>query len=351
MASTTRIGYDTPDRNHASQAGYPEGSTRFDWTMLGLSALFVVGLWIDGWAHFHGRTDNSFFTPWHALFYSAFGIVALFLSAHQLRNVRRGYAFTRALPQGYALSLTGVGVFALGGVGDMVWHTLFGIEGGSEALTSPSHIMLGLGMALVITGTVRAAWSRWQGRDDARGWGKLGAMIIGVILLLTLILFFISYSSPIVNPYGIFEMYRMSNSMLQDFGVSGILLSAAIMSGTIALMAWRWHLPFGTFTLMFGLSTALLTVLNDAFVLILPAVIAGVIVDAAYVILQPSPARSVRYLTFTFLAPFAFFGLYVTALVLIGTRWSIHVWSGAAFLSGVIGLLAGMMIQASKEKK
>ncbi len=349
MASTTRVAVEASERKRVSQAGYPEGSARFDWAMVGLSGLFVVGLWIDGWAHFHGRTDNSFFTPWHALFYSAFGIVAIFLSAHQLRNVMRGYAFTRALPQGYALSLIGVGVFALGGLGDMVWHTLFGIEGGSEALTSPSHIVLAIGMALVITGTVRAAWSRWQGRDDARGWGKLGAMIIGVILLLTLILFFISYSSPIVSPYGIFEMYRMSNSMLQDFGVSGILLSAAVMSGAIALLAWRWRLPFGTFTLMFGVSTALLTALNDAFVLILPAVIAGVIVDVAYIVLQPSPTRNARYLVFTFLAPFAFFALYVAALVLIGTRWSIHVWSGAAFLAGVIGLLMGMMIQASKE--
>ncbi len=112
MTSTTHAGV-----NHTAPAiktGYPESSTAFDWAMLALSALFILGLWVDGWAHFHGRTDNTFFTPWHFIFYSAFGIVALFLGFHQLRNSRRGHTFTQALPQGYWLSLIGVGVFAVG---------------------------------------------------------------------------------------------------------------------------------------------------------------------------------------------------------------------------------------------
>jgi hypothetical protein len=32
-----------------------------------LSAWLVGGLFPDGWAHAHGRVDQSFFTPWHTV--------------------------------------------------------------------------------------------------------------------------------------------------------------------------------------------------------------------------------------------------------------------------------------------
>lgn len=35
----------------------------FDWLMVVLSTFFVSGLLLDGWAHAHGKVDNSFFTP------------------------------------------------------------------------------------------------------------------------------------------------------------------------------------------------------------------------------------------------------------------------------------------------
>src|SRR2546426_11492837 len=48
------------------------GSAGFDWTIVALSGVFVSGLFLDGWAHAHGRVDQSFFTPWHAVFYGGF---------------------------------------------------------------------------------------------------------------------------------------------------------------------------------------------------------------------------------------------------------------------------------------
>ena len=34
----------------------------------------------------------------------------------------------------------------------MAWHTAFGIELGNDALLSPSHLMLGLGLFLIVSG-------------------------------------------------------------------------------------------------------------------------------------------------------------------------------------------------------
>lgn len=38
--------------------------------------------------------------------------------------------------------MAGAFIFGLGGFGDMIWHTVFGIEVGTNALFSPTHLML-----------------------------------------------------------------------------------------------------------------------------------------------------------------------------------------------------------------
>src|ERR671937_2288407 len=80
---------------------------------------------------------ETFFTPWHAVLYSGYGAIAAVLAVTLVRNHARGHAWRQALPPGYAVSFVGVVLFAVGGVLDMVWHLLFGIERSVEALLSP----------------------------------------------------------------------------------------------------------------------------------------------------------------------------------------------------------------------
>jgi hypothetical protein len=56
------------------------GGVRFDWVMAMLSAVFVGGPFLDGWAHTHGRVDQSFFTPGHAVFYAGHAAAMGFLT-------------------------------------------------------------------------------------------------------------------------------------------------------------------------------------------------------------------------------------------------------------------------------
>ena len=104
----------------------PIGGLRSDWLMSIMGFLFVAGLYVDGWAHAHGRVDNTFFTPWHAVLYSGYFINAVLLVGTLFINHARGLSWQKALPAGYELSLLGVPLFGIGGVGDMSWHTLFG---------------------------------------------------------------------------------------------------------------------------------------------------------------------------------------------------------------------------------
>lgn len=335
-----RIGQLEGVSSRVVQAGYPSSTARFDWMMTALSTLFVAGLWVDGWAHFHGEVDGSFFTPWHFLFYSAFGVVALFLAYHQVRNVNRGYGFWKALPKGYLQALIGVGIFALSGAGDMVWHTLFGIENGTEALMSPSHIGLAVGMILVCSGAVRSVWSR----GHQRGWRLLGPMIVGITLMLTLILFFTSYANPTVTPYIL--MGGRVPTMAQDFGVTSILFTALLLSLYLFPFIRRWVLPFGTFTVVFGVSTALLTLLNDFFILIPGAVIAGLLIDVIVGRVRPSQGDSWRLVTVMFVIPVIYFAQYFISVGMVSRiPWSIHVWSGSIFIAGVMGASVAIFTQ------
>src|SRR5438093_9077923 len=91
-----------------------DASIRLNWAMAVLSTLLVAGFYLDLWAHAHGRTDNTFFTPWHAVLYSTLAAVGLFLSITSWRARRRGASWRQSLPAGYGLSLVGVGLFVLG---------------------------------------------------------------------------------------------------------------------------------------------------------------------------------------------------------------------------------------------
>lgn len=104
------------------------GGTGFDRAMVGLCTWFPFGAYLDAWAHTHVPELETFFTPWHAVLYSGFLAAAALTVATAFRNHARGDPWTRVLPAGYDPSLLGVLIFAAGGVGDMLWHLLFGVE-------------------------------------------------------------------------------------------------------------------------------------------------------------------------------------------------------------------------------
>src|ERR1700719_1783169 len=81
------------------------GSIRFDWIMLLLCSWLLAGVYIDGWAHNHFTIIDTFFTPWHAVLYSGFLAVAIFLVLTLVQNLRKGYSWWAALPPGYGISL------------------------------------------------------------------------------------------------------------------------------------------------------------------------------------------------------------------------------------------------------
>ena len=176
-----------------------DASPRFNWAMAVLSTVLVGGFYLDLWAHAHGRTDNTFFTPWHAVLYSMLAAVGIFLSIAAWRTWHRGAPWWESLPAGYGLSLIGVALFALGGVADLAWHLLFGVEFSVDALLSPTHLVLAGAGILIVTGPLRAAW-----RDPARGthaWLARIPAVLSLALALSIFTGFTQFVHPLVDPW------------------------------------------------------------------------------------------------------------------------------------------------------
>ena len=303
------------------------------------------GLFLDGWAHTHIPQLETFFTPWHAVLYSGYLSVALFLVISLYRNHARGYAWSRALPSGYALSLLGAGIFAVSGVADMIWHILFGIEQNVEALLSPTHLGLATGGILCLSGPLRAAWRRPE--SATRGWRALLPMLFSVTFIFSVFTFFTEYAHPFVRLTAsfIYTEFFFGVQTSISLGLVSILFQAALLAGIVLLVVRRFTLPFGAFTMMFTVNIALLSILGNHYDLIPSAALAGLGADILYWRLKPSTKRPDMLRLFAFAVPALFFLCYFLNLEIIqGIQWSIHLWLGSVFISGIIGLLLSYLV-------
>ena len=353
--------------NGASKGELPVSNAVFDGVIAALCTWFVGGLYLDGWAHQHIAKLDTFFTPWHAMLYSGFLALAGALGLTALWNWRRGYPLTRALPVGYEWSFLGVLIFLVGGLGDMIWHRLFGIEANLEALLSPMHLLLALSTTLILTGPLRATWHR----TDAHGWAALWPMLVSLTLLLSVLTFFTQYAHPFASTMAA-EPHRPNTAIFgsltgrglarvtffgQALGLISIQLQTALLMGVVLLAVRRWHLPLGSLILLLGLNTTLLTLMRDkghsgnpldtgAFPLIAVAVLGGMAADLLLWRLRPSAARRAAFRLFAFAVPTILYGLYFLALWLRGggVWWSIHLWAGSIGMAGVVGLLMSFLV-------
>jgi hypothetical protein len=326
------------------------GGVGFNWLMAVLSAVFVGGIFLDGWAHTHGRVDQSFFTPWHAVFYAGYAAVASALVTSLLRSHARGYPWERALPPGYGLSLLGALIFAVGGAGDLIWHTLFGIEAGVEALLSPTHLALALGLGLIASGPVRAAWQR---PELVSGWAAQGPMLLALTVTLSILTFFTEYAHPLVYPAaGGGHPYGGSEGL----GVASILLQTVVLMGTILLVVRFGTLPAGALALMVTLNAAAMGFLTFhgtyPVALVIAAGAGGLSADLLRARLRPVPGRPAAWRLFAFIVPAVFYFCYFFALrVTEGIAWSVHLWTGSIMLAGLTGWLLSYLVLPSRSSE
>ncbi|HEX9068250.1 MAG TPA: hypothetical protein VF807_05740 [Ktedonobacterales bacterium] len=322
-------------------------SPRYDWIATILATWFTGGLFLDGWAHTHGRVDTTFFTPWHAVLYSAWAANGLFLAGTFVLAVRRGMPWRIAMPCGYHASLIGAVVFGVGGVLDLTWHLIFGVEKATEALLSPTHLTLATGLILVVSSPYRSALQRVTSRPSL-------LVFLPVLLSLTYsmsaAMFFLQYANPIVSSYAD-QAFNGSdvNQLHLKVGLASIILHSALVSGAMLVAISHWRIPFGSFAIMLAINGVLIDSQAEKPLFLsvgLLAGLAGLLVDLLYLWLRPSETGVWSLRLFAFLAPAMFFLLYFVALGALkgGIVWSVPLWTGSIFEAGVVGLLLSFLL-------
>ena len=311
---------------------------RFDWLVLGASAWLLGGLYWDGWAHGYGLPD-SFWTIWHAAFYSGYAAAAVVILGAIARARPHATSWRGAIPVGYEAATVGVFTFGFGGAFDMAWHAAFGIELGTDALLSPSHLILGVGIALIVSGPLLAAWRRGAS-------GGLAAQLPAVLSLTALLSVF-TFFSLFAGPYsGLLGSGARPSSTTLVRTLLGMYLFSALIVGCALVALRRGTLPIGSLTVMLGLNAVAMILMQGheplaiqvAFSLV--AITAGALADVLLWRLRPSDTRRLQLHAFAFLLPAVYFTIYIgVVVVLVGSSWTVHALTGMVALSGAIGLL------------
>ncbi len=244
-----------------------------------------------------------------------------------------------AIPQGYEWSAIGVALFALAGVGDMLWHIRFGIEHDTEALLSPTHLGLATGMALIMLGPFRAA--------VARGANAAGAALWPAVLSLTLLysgLTFITQFAPAMATWGVGPMPHGDLAELRlDRSVTAQLLDAALLSGVVVLLVRQWgaRLPFGAITALLLGNSLLMETQQGGSEQLLGIAFAGLLSDALIWWLRPSAQRIAQFRWVAFAVPCLYFAAHYVTYAMRGypVYYKIHIWAGLPVIAGLVGLL------------
>lgn len=330
------------------------GTKRFDMTMLALAFWCFIGMCIDGWAHTHGEVDDSFFTKWHGIWYSGFTAYACYVvfALWQLHDgpIPKSPAaikeFLDGMPGGYKVGVMGMVVFSVSGFGDMLWHSFFGIEGGTDILLSPTHLGLAAGLILSLLVPAMVAW---HDPDSGKTFKSQIPIVFGLGCAWSVITLFTIYSNHLTTGY--IEMCMGKGCALGteglERGITSITFQSMIMAGFIFFFMKRWTPQFGAFTvLLFANSIAVAAFapgeLGEAWKHMLTPILTGIILDIVY------RMYGERKRLFAFLIPTVSILSWYLMLVLIGgynnlLGWTIHATVGIVFVAGGASVMMSVL--------
>ncbi|GAB3402223.1 hypothetical protein [Flindersiella endophytica] len=334
-------------------------SSRTDLVTALLSVWFGLGLMIDAWAHSNLSQLETFFTPWHAAFYSGFAAVSGWVLWQVWTRVRAGRRGLAAVPMGYGAALIAIPAFGAFGVVDMTWHTVLGIETTINILFSPSHLGLVVSMLVIVTTPLRSAWNApdlcTSGVTTAPSFRRMLPALLGIAFAQTLVSLFLSYGSALEwGPRGIVWAFSLVEGGPGDAEGGAGTLAASLVITTLLLftplllLARRWRMPFGTATVIFSVAI-LMAGAQTAFEnlpTLLGIVAAGLVIDAMALWLRPTANRRYAYWAYAGLGSLATWALYIgIASAVAGSLPAVpELWTGAPIVSALLTLVLAVVL-------
>ena len=286
----------------------------------------TIGLFLDGYFHQNlDGTTESFLTPWHAAFYAGFTASALWIGSMSRR--RDGGTFDwqlRHLPAGYELARAGLVLFAAGAIGDAAWHSAFGVERGVDALLSPTHLLLFVGLVLILTAPFRAATAS---PTPPSPWMIAGSLVSATAL----VGFFLNFAWGLgiaVHVRTAYDPIREIGETQVIAGVASTLVTTVVLFGAARLLTGH-RPPPGAFVVLFGVVSLLVSAAFDEDIEgVLAAVVAGVVLD---VLVRTRTPRAVSLAV----ASGTMWLIYLGVLAIDGIQWQAEIWIGAIVLNTI----------------
>lgn len=343
-----------PSASAVSGTGPYVTTPREDLVTVVLAALLIGGSLADAWAHSNLASElETFFTPWHGLLYGGFAATAAWTMWLGFR--RRGATprwWRDGWPAGYALGALGAVGFLAAGVGDMLWHTIFGVEVSLDAVLSPTHLLLAVAGTLLVTSPLRSWWASGTARPRAlTGLASLGlGSIFGVLLLSHTTAF---RSTAATRTY---DFVTGSPSHLEASYGSARYLATTLILLIPVLLVLRRRAVLGTATAVLG-AIFLFQLAQFNFPTTLTLAGIGATLGAFAVDVLAVRLDAVRGPDAPLRLPIvgALFGTLVWSGHLLGLaigdgiRWPVELWTGNVVLAALAGMMIGLVATAPRE--
>jgi len=350
----------TPARPGTPAAARPPlAQGAFDRVTCFCAGWFLLGLFADGWSHYHDVRE-SFFTPYHAVLYTGFFSNVAVVAYLLWRARTSGRSWRDAFPPGYGYTALGAAIFTAGVGPDLLWHRIFGIEEGIDVLISPTHLFLGVGMAMILLGPARAAFAR---NDPPRTLDEQLPMILSLAFFFAMISFTLQFAfdSGLAASNAPLDPARASHPDLAFFllpftyykealGVTVVVIHTALLAGFALYVVRRIQPAFGTFTVLFGVPAFLMAFLlsNGALTVYVPTVESlalGMLSDGLALWLRPWEGRPTTARAFAIAVPVLAqaIALLVAQVALGGLWWDVNFVFGSMVFAGVGGLLLSFL--------
>ena len=307
-----------------------------------LGTWLMLGLFLDGYAHTNFIDElESFLTPWHAVFYSGFIATALWVIWTIAGRLGEAESLRGAVAPGYGLAAVGIVIFAVGGVGDSIWHTTLGIEQGVDALLSPTHLLLFLGIVLIMTTPIRAAHERSRG-EVLDGLDRY-SVILSTTLTTAILAFFFTYLWAPGRPWLAEQPYNGANGdgeLFVALGIGAILISNLILLGPLAAVLARWRPPVGLATVTWIAVNVMTAAAFDLDLQLAMAVGAagGLVADVVIRVSGAGPSNRIGTLLTLTVSPIVAWSVYFLGVGMFGDlQWPPEIWAGAIVFAALSG--------------
>lgn len=324
-----------------------------------LATLLVAGLFLDGWNHINLQNGalGTFFTVWHGLLYLGFTATALWAVT------RNPHLYTRnappapylhplvGIPLRYPLAIGGLGLATAGLFGDVGWHTVFGEEAGVARVIAPFHLLLFAGAAGLVSAPLRSGWYAPHYYPAHASFRTILPPLISLTLVTCVAAFMFQWLNAFLDWTPSVTIGRIPLALASDGRIRGttesagaarVLVTNLILLAPLLLALRRWHLPFGSATVLFvGVSFAMSSLTSfDLGATVFAALVGGLVADGILDAFEPRAERMRGYRVMAAVTPLALWSTYFLILLLVyGIQWPWDLWLGTTGVAAFSGLL------------